>query len=85
MPKRSSRPKDGNQAAGAPVRPQADSQADTQPDNRDVAARQQAGRLLGSFGGKRGGPARARKLSKARRSQIASKAAKARWENDKQR
>ena len=85
MPKRSSRPKDESRDAGAPVRPLADSQADTQPDNRDVAARRQAAQLLGSVGGMKGGPARARKLSKQRRSQIARKAAKTRWENDKQR
>lgn len=34
---------------------------------------------LGRLGGKKGGPARALALSKAERSQIASKAAKARW------
>jgi hypothetical protein len=85
MPKRSSTSKDGNRAADAAVHPLADSQADTQPDNRDVAARQQAARLLGSVGGKKGGPARARKLSKARRSQIAKKAARVRWDPDRRR
>ena len=34
---------------------------------------------LGRRGGKRGGPARAKKLSKKRLRQIASQAAKARW------
>ena len=34
---------------------------------------------LGRLGGKRGGPARAKKLSKRRRSEIAKTAAKARW------
>jgi hypothetical protein len=34
---------------------------------------------LGRLGGKKGGPARAKKLSKARRSEIAKKAARARW------
>ncbi len=34
---------------------------------------------LGRLGGKKGGPARARKLSKKRRSEIAKNAAQARW------
>ena len=34
---------------------------------------------LGRLGGKKGGPARAKKLSKKRRSEIAKKAARARW------
>ena len=34
---------------------------------------------LGKLGGKKGGPARAAKLSAKRRSEIAKKAAKARW------
>ncbi len=34
---------------------------------------------LGRLGGKKGGPARAKKLSKERRSEIARKAAEARW------
>jgi hypothetical protein len=85
MRKRSSTPKAEHGAADAPDPRLADSQSETQPDNRDVAARQQAARLLGSEGGKKGGPARARKLSKERRSQIAKKAARVRWDNDRQR
>jgi hypothetical protein len=38
---------------------------------------------LGRLGGKKGGPARAAKLSKARRSEIAQKAAAARWKPKK--
>jgi hypothetical protein len=34
---------------------------------------------LGSLGGKKGGPARAKKLSPERRQEIAKKAARARW------
>lgn len=34
---------------------------------------------LGRLGGQRGGPARAKKLSAKKRSEIAKKAAKARW------
>lgn len=36
---------------------------------------------LGRLGGLRGGPARAKKLSKKRRSEIARRAAQARWGN----
>jgi hypothetical protein len=36
---------------------------------------------LGKLGGKKGGPARAQALSAKRRSAIAKKAAKSRWEN----
>jgi len=84
MPKRSSKRPDpdenrsGFDAVGR-LTGQDESQAETQPDNRDVAARREAARLLGSLGGKKGGPARARKLSKERRVEIARKAAKARW------
>ena len=38
----------------------------------------QAAKVLGADGGKKGGPARARSLSKARRRQIAAQGAKAR-------
>jgi hypothetical protein len=38
---------------------------------------------LGRLGGKKGGPARAAKLSKKKRSEIAKKAAKARWKKKK--
>ena len=34
---------------------------------------------LGRLGGKKGGPARAKKLSKKRRAEIARKVAKSRW------
>jgi hypothetical protein len=42
-------------------------------------------RGIASKGGKRGGPARARALTPARRSEIARKAALARWANVAQR
>jgi hypothetical protein len=37
---------------------------------------------LGRLGGKKGGPARAAKLTKKQRSEIAKKAAQARWKKD---
>ena len=39
----------------------------------------QAAAALGRLGGLKGGPARAKKLSKKKRAQIAKKAAKTRW------
>ncbi len=44
------------------------------PEERHAAAV-----ALGRLGGKKGGPARAKKLSKKRRSEIAAKAAQVRW------
>ncbi len=41
--------------------------------------RRQAAAFLGRMGGKKGGPARAKKLSAKRRSEIAKKAARMRW------
>ena len=38
---------------------------------------------LGRLGGQKGGPARAKKLSKKKRSEIAKKAAAARWKKTK--
>ena len=75
MPKRSSkrRPVDPNALAAQIV---AESTSD-EPEDVDPA--KAAARLLGSLGGKKGGPARAKKLSKKRRSEIAKKAADARW------
>ena len=91
MPKRSSRQPDENRAAKNVADELArlsgededETQADTQPDNRDVAARKEAARLLGSLGGKKGGLERARRLSPKRRAEIARKAAKARWKSRK--
>jgi hypothetical protein len=42
-------------------------------------------KLLGSRGGKKGGPARAKALKKARRSEIARKAARTRWKGHKKK
>ncbi len=45
-------------------------------------ARREAARLLGSLGGRIGGPARAKALSAKRRKAIAKKAAQARWHKE---
>lgn len=42
--------------------------------------RHEAARILGSLGGKKGGKARAKKLSKQQRAEIARIAARSRWE-----
>jgi hypothetical protein len=49
---------------------------DTEPDTRNQAAVE-----LGRLGGKRGGRARADKMTPERRREIAQKAAKKRWSN----
>jgi hypothetical protein len=68
MPKRSSKaPKDVNVLAAGIVE-----EATGDDKNPHAVA-------LGRLGGKAGGPARARKLSKKRRSEIARQAARARW------
>jgi hypothetical protein len=50
----------------------------TEPDDEPETAAQVNGRV----GGKKGGRARAKKLTAAERSEIARKAARARWEKD---
>jgi hypothetical protein len=55
----------------APVPPPA---PEPTPDGKNPAAV-----VLGRLGGKKGGPARARKLTKEQRAEIARKAAQARW------
>lgn len=47
--------------------------------SEDDGTKNPAAVALGKLGGKKGGPARAKKLSKKRRSEIAKKAAQARW------
>ncbi len=76
--KRSDKPADENQTAAAIVQQViAESEADSGKNPAAVA--------LGRMGGKKGGPARARKLSKSRRSEIARKAALKRWRSKKRR
>ena len=68
MPKRSSKPQDVNVLA-ADIVAEATGDSDKNP----------AAVALGRLGGLKGGPSRAAKLSKKRRSEIAKKAAKACW------
>ncbi len=71
MPKRPRRPTDMNQLAAAVVAEATGTAPEVAPESRKAAA--------GRLGGLTGGKARAAKLSKKRRSEIAKKAAKARW------
>ena len=83
MPKRSSkRQKDTQELArhgldavvpDAEPKPIADQPADPKPEKNPAAV------ALGRLGGKKGGPARAAKLSAKRRAEIARNAAKKRW------
>lgn len=76
MPKRSSKPRDLNRLAASIVEEATSDEPRTDPDEgKDPAAVS-----LGRKGGLKGGKARAAKLSKEQRSEIARKAARARWE-----
>ena len=78
MPKRSSKgKKDVNEFAKSIVDQVADDvepvEEPAEPEKNPAAVE------LGRLGGKKGGPARAKKLSAKRRSEIAKKAAQKRW------
>jgi hypothetical protein len=82
MPKRSSAKRDFMQVAREVV----EHAIGEQMDGKALAAPPKDKRnphavALGSMGGEKGGRARAKKLSAKRRSQIAKKAAKTRWES----
>jgi hypothetical protein len=81
MPKRSSKPKkkkDVNEIATAIIDVIASIEDNPSPYTKNPAAV-----ALGSLGGKKGGRARAKKLSPEQRSEIAKKAAEARWHKTK--
>ena len=76
MPKRSSkRPRDANQLAKFIV----DVASGEVEDEAPESGKNPAAVALGRLGGLKGGKARATSLTKARRSEIARKAAKKRW------
>jgi hypothetical protein len=75
MPKRSSKPRDLNAMAAAIVDQATSDEPERDPDEGKNPAAVELGRL----GGKKGGKARAEKLTPERRSEIAQKAAQARW------
>lgn len=72
---RKQEPEDINQAAFRIVR----DSTTGEPDLSNEDARKALAQALGRLGGLKGGPARAKKLSKAERSKSASNAARARW------
>ncbi len=81
MPKRSSkkkRPTDPSQLAKQIVDEATAEKPQEEPEQADDG-KNPAAVALGRLGGLKGGKARAKKLSKKRRSEIAKKAAKARW------
>jgi hypothetical protein len=83
MPKRSSihkHPQDENQLAKSIldlITTEGAEEAEVKPEKNPAAV------ALGRLGGLKGGQARAAKLSAKKRSEIAKKAAAARWENQK--
>ncbi len=84
MPERSSKPKrprDLNQLAASIVGDATDDEVEyTAPSAREKNPHAAA---LGQLGGVKGGAARAAKLSAARRSEIARKAAQTRWHGER--
>lgn len=77
MPKRSSRGRlDPNQLAKL-ITDEATGEAP--PEQPEESGKNPAAVALGRLGGQKGGKARAEKLTAKRRSEIAKKAAKARW------
>lgn len=88
MPNRSSTtktPRDVNQLAAAIVNAAIDESppATDTPPAEPADPVKAAAAMLGRKGGLRGGPARALILSKKKRTEIAKKAARARWERSK--
>jgi hypothetical protein len=73
MPKRSRKPADLNRLAASIV------EEATNPDHDPYAGKNPAAVELGRLGGAKGGKARAAKLTAEERSEIAKKAAAARW------
>jgi hypothetical protein len=79
MPKRKKRPSDFAVTAFRVVQDATGQNEPTQDKPLDTEGKNPHAVALGRMGGKKGGPARAAKLSSARRRAIAKKAAKARW------
>jgi hypothetical protein len=75
VPKRSSKPRDSNKLAAALVEDATTDEPARDPDE----GKNPAAVALGRLGGKKGGKARAEKLTPEQRSAIAKRAAAARW------
>jgi hypothetical protein len=80
MPERSSkRPRDVNSLAARLVRESVGDERVTPPPAEDIGDKNPSAVALGRLGGRKGGKARAEKLSAEERSMIAKKAAAERW------
>ena len=82
--KQSKRPRDFNQRAASTVARATGEEPETEPEPVAVSEptpeeRHAAAVALGRLGGKKGGPARAKKMTPQQRSESARKAAQARW------
>lgn len=87
MPKRSSKKREVKKARGSDINEVAASivevVASTDKGNDQTEGKNPAAVVLGRLGGLKGGKARADKLSADRRTEIAKKAANARWQKEK--
>jgi len=81
MPKRSSKPRDLNSLAAAIVDQSTSDEPVPDPDE----GKNPAAVALGRLGGRKGGKARAEKLTARQRSAAAKKAAAARWAKERDR
>lgn len=83
MPKRSSKgrkkPQPDPQQIARTVLDEVAPDAEDTPIRKDEPEKNPAAVALGRLGGKKGGPSRAKKLTKKRKSEIAKKAAASRW------
>ena len=79
MPKRSSKKQKDTQQLARHVLNSIVPDAEPAPDEKPKPEKNPAAVALGRLGGKKGGKARAAKLTKEQRSEIARKAARARW------
>lgn len=79
MPDRTSRPKRPRDTDVLAKRIVEEATGDAPQPTKNQPKKNPAAVALGRLGGKKGGPARAKKLSAARRKAIAKKAAEARW------
>ncbi len=86
MPKRSSKKpsKDVNVLAASIVEQATGEETPVPSESPDKPQKNPAAVELGRLGGKKGGPARAKKLTPEQRSEIARKAAQKRWDSRNQ-
>jgi hypothetical protein len=78
---RNKRPRDLNQLAASIVE---EATSDEPPKESSAPEKNPHAAALGRLGGKKGGRARAEKLTAARRSEIARKAAEMRWQRQRE-